>query len=627
MQHFTLPLKWAIGDIVVISSLLRDLKLTYGDQYGITPLGHYKGIFWTNNPYVHEGIPANSKKVDLDYSNGIKASMRGYGKHFIKYIHDKFLEETGIYVPVLYPKGDIHLSTEEKNKKLVEGKYWVVLAGGKTDITTKIWNFNRYQKVVDELARRGIRTVQVGNTCRYCVNPELVNCINMVGKTRNERDFFSLLYNAEGIICGVTSAMHIAAVFDKPCVVIAGGREEVTWEAYRNDLNNFEEKTTPVAVEHCFLHTIGKLDCSTVHPQAGCWKTKTVALRGATVKSDSLCIKPKWEDGVPLPECLQLITPDMVVDSVLSYYEKGILSRESLKMYSLPMFEAPKVGSLESIMVTAPVSTLDSQYKIMDHPILGGKVTICVLGYGDYPHLLDGCLSSIIKSVPRERREIRVALNQPSLELEKVAERFYNLGEVSCILTDKGTRKKYPAMRDLFNVNRIETNYTVWFDDDTLVKDVNWLLDLSEVIIANHPQGARLYGWVMQHDLAIYNKRGHNPLEWFRQATWWRNKPLRNRLNLSNIPNGSLISFVAGWFWAIATDLIYSLNLPDYRVDHNGDPHIGAAVEQAGYSLKMFNQDKKYIWCPKKEKGGRRGYSEAFPWADPLTRQTHKVGS
>jgi hypothetical protein len=176
---------------------------------------------------------------------------------------------------------------------------------------------------------------------------------------------------------------------------------------------------------------------------------------------------------------------------------------------------------------------------------------------------------------------------------------------------------KYILMRRMFRDTEcpIKTPYLIWFDDDTKAVDASWLDRLCETIVANHPQGARLFGWHMFHDLQMYMKNGHDPLKWFHEATWWRNRFLRVRGTRQEAPNGTVLDFVPGWFWAMATEMIEKADIPDARLKHNGDMAIGAAVHQAGFRLQDFNANKTLIWTPTRAQGGRRGVARGFPWA------------
>ena len=80
-----------------------------------------------------------------------------------------------------------------------------------------------------------------------------------------------------------------------------------------------------------------------------------------------------------------------------------------------------------------------------------------------------------------------------------------------------------------------------------------------------------------------------------------------------------MIDFAVGWCWAIATEAIRAANIPDVRLGHNGgDITIGEQMHQAGLGIQSWNKAKSLIACPSRENGGRRGYSEKFPW-DPTS--------
>lgn len=321
---FILHNPWALGDTVAMSALPRDIQRTYPGKYELYFSGHFRS-FWDNNPHGRWAPPGvKGQLVRMDYLDGIRAAGRGERVHFLSWFHRDFERKTGIYVPVTLPKGDIHLSKSERAPKY-PGRYWVVMAGGKLDMTTKVWYTQRYQEVVDRLGLLGISCVQAGAEFRKHFQPRLKNCLCLVGQTNSIRDFFSLIYNAEGVICGITAAMHIAAAFDKPCVVVAGGREEPWWEATYPG-STFGPRCDSVRVPHRFLHTIGLLDCCATK---GCWKDRTVPLEPSDTSNArrraQLCKLPMRDEGQPMPKCMAMITADHVIDAVLSYYREGIL--------------------------------------------------------------------------------------------------------------------------------------------------------------------------------------------------------------------------------------------------------------------------------------------------------------
>jgi hypothetical protein len=57
--------------------------------------------------------------------------------HYLTAFHRNLQSQLGIELPVLYPKGDLHLIEEERTSSPVAGHYWLVVAGGKDDMPAK----------------------------------------------------------------------------------------------------------------------------------------------------------------------------------------------------------------------------------------------------------------------------------------------------------------------------------------------------------------------------------------------------------------------------------------------------------------------------------------------------------
>ena len=252
--------RWALGDTVLLSALVRDIHLAYPGKYEIMVDTNFSNVWW-NNPHVtkfEESGRPKPHKVTVSWGDAIKwnAYARVNGKHEMKHIlawyHYDFERQTGIHVPVTDPKADLHLDAQEL-KRRVQGRYWVIVSGGKLDVTVKHWHAHRAQEVVDKLKVQGIQCVQVGAVNQNHIHPPLKNVTNLVGKTENARDLWNLIAHSDGVICGITAAMHIAAAYDKPCVVYAGGREEPWFEAYVNNFNAFGKEANPVKVPHKYL--------------------------------------------------------------------------------------------------------------------------------------------------------------------------------------------------------------------------------------------------------------------------------------------------------------------------------------------------------------------------------------
>ena len=212
--------------------------------------------------------------------------------------------------------GPVFLSEEEKSSNPIKDffgveRYWIVAPGGKRDCTCKIWDWRRFQTVVDHYEGL-IKFVVIGRSDHLI--DSIRGTINYVDKTKtNLRDLFPLFYHAEGVVSGVSFPMHLAASIPnkesyparKPCVAIYGGREPVGFTGYEG---------------HQILHTIGALPCC---PIGGCWQSRVSPLAKDADKNNRLCHAPVQIDGRPVQKCMDMITADDVIRAIGRYYEGG----------------------------------------------------------------------------------------------------------------------------------------------------------------------------------------------------------------------------------------------------------------------------------------------------------------
>jgi len=318
----------AIGDILMMTCAIRDFKKAFPDVRVkvMTTAMH----IWDNNPYLdwtpwdrediidfhdasrnQEAIEKAIKEdkaavIYIGPSRGTNESNRR-DRHFANAYRLSIQDNLGIHFDQGPIRPDIWLTEEEYNAPpLIEGHYWIIVAGEKGDWTAKTYPFNRWQTVVDALPE--LTFVQIGSKAHKHPSLKGKNVINMVGQTEGRTDgirkLFNLFLNADGSAGLVSFQMHLAGAFNKPCVVVAGAREPVWFTRYPGQR---------------YLSTDGCLPCtvdSNGMPTA-CWYC-------SLERCPHLVEEPN--SSIKAPACVSMITPEHIVDAIKSYYRGGRLS-------------------------------------------------------------------------------------------------------------------------------------------------------------------------------------------------------------------------------------------------------------------------------------------------------------
>ena len=292
----------SVGDILMLSATVRDLKKTYPNwQINVSTSC---GQIWDNNPYLDRTITATTadKVVKCEYPAIHKSNQRGV--HFIYAFHE-FLEDTlGIKIERGDACCDVHLTEQEKH--IFDGmpRYTAIGDFGcKSDFTNKLWEVDRFQQVVDATKDKW-HWVQIGAGNHN--HKPLKNVENLIGRT-TLRQLIALMYQASMVLTPVSCPMHLATMpwrygKHRPCVVIAGGREPAMWEAY---------------TWHQYIHRCGCYDCCA---NGGCWKSRIVMLNDGSDKDKSLCEHPvKSASGQIIPQCMYDITTEEVIQAINNY--------------------------------------------------------------------------------------------------------------------------------------------------------------------------------------------------------------------------------------------------------------------------------------------------------------------
>lgn len=312
----------APGDALVMTAAIYSLHQSHPGKY-VTAVESYWPDVFMHNPDVYEHfIPDKNNDwsdyltVHMHYPAIHDSNKRGI--HFMQGWCEFLGKALDIHVPLITNRPCIYFDKEYDLDDI--GDYWLICSGGKNDFTNKLWGFHNYQKLV-HLLRDKIKFVQVGgarpivpwhpgtNGSQNDSHPHLSGVDNMVGKT-SLRDLFDLVRRARGVVCGVSLLMHVAAAFNKPAVVIAGGREPVQWNAYPNQQ---------------YVHTVGCLPCYTHTGEKGaCWRSRVIPQGDNKVLDEHTCIYPVQLNyaGVritTIPECMYMIYPEHIANLVMMY--------------------------------------------------------------------------------------------------------------------------------------------------------------------------------------------------------------------------------------------------------------------------------------------------------------------
>jgi len=343
------------GDFIVLSAALRDIALQYPGRFQLYASTLQPDIF-QGNPYVGIGRPRGARVIQAKYSSPRNPHRVHRSNQHRAHFMWGFLSDLNLMLGTQAVLSDfrpaLYLTEEEKAVPLLnlDRPYWVFVAGGKRDFTAKWWDQDWWQIVTNRLSKKVVM-VQVGGGSH--IHPRMEGAHDLVAKT-SFRELMRLIYHSHGVLCIVTCLAHIAAAFNKPCVVVAGSRETWQWEAYNTEnrltnmrigVPNWQPPKNDTFIPHQYLRS----ECT--QPQwsggKGCWKSK---IDGKGNSCRDIAAQPS---GRRLPRCLQVITPDMVVDGFEWYYKEGILSLD--KKLIVPPIE-PAVAEPEIKPMTPPAA-------------------------------------------------------------------------------------------------------------------------------------------------------------------------------------------------------------------------------------------------------------------------------
>lgn len=342
---------------------VRDFKLLFPEM-DIAVDSNFPAV-WMNNPYINQDLLKNREGIEFHkvgypiinnannasthFTQGFLLDMMASADRF-ESLPIKLYEfcsafangrvgDPDIKAPELEKyrsickdfgrqRPDVHLSKEEKEYNMIKevygaDRYWVIAPGGKRDCTTKMWDWRRFQEVIDHFDG-AIKFVTIGRSDHLVEN--LNGVIDLVDKFNSDlRGLFPLVYHSEGCVSGVSLLMHLAAAMPcprgtrarKPCVAIYGGREPTTFTCYTN---------------HQVLHTNGAFKCC---DNGGCWQSRVTPIPKDRDKNTRMCHKTVVREGRTIQGCMDTITAQDVIRGIEKYYEGNVY--EHLKIEEKPL--------------------------------------------------------------------------------------------------------------------------------------------------------------------------------------------------------------------------------------------------------------------------------------------------
>jgi GT2 family glycosyltransferase len=213
--------------------------------------------------------------------------------------------------------------------------------------------------------------------------------------------------------------------------------------------------------------------------------------------------------------------------------------------------------------------------------------TISVVFYGNHPSLCRRFLEALYRCTDPKTFQLRAGMNavcQETRELVRAASE--KNGNILFIDSEKNLYKN-PMMRRLFYETPLETEWTIWFDDDSYVTGPQWMLDLA--LAMERESSTDLFGHLMHVEVDAQ-------LESFITTSKWYRGVARRQHEEHGRP---IIRFPVGGFWAARTMRLQEINWPDPRLTlYHEDFIMGEAMRQNGIEPFPFDSGVRISDAP-----------------------------
>lgn len=296
-NEFVFHNRQRIGDMLMFTCAVRDFKAAFPDTRinVISTCGH----IWDYNPAIDRTlVPTEQNTVKIGPG---KLTNQSNWKdwHMSNAFRMSMEENLGVHIPQGESRPDIWLTEEEYNSpRPFPMPYWIICTTGEKGWGCKMYPTHKWQEVINQ--NPDLTFVQIGTAEDNAPRLKGANVIDHIGKTQSRehgiRDLFKLFLHAEGSIGLVSFHMHLSGALFKPCVVIAGGREPVSFTRYAG---------------HAYLSNDGMLPCAV----KACWHCDINACSNLVIREESVEKK--------IPKCADMIESEDVTRAIRGYY-KGV---------------------------------------------------------------------------------------------------------------------------------------------------------------------------------------------------------------------------------------------------------------------------------------------------------------
>lgn len=232
------------------------------------------------------------------------------------------------------------------------------------------------------------------------------------------------------------------------------------------------------------------------------------------------------------------------------------------------------------------------------------RVSICVLTFGEYPHLAERVLESIRTKCRRSEYELIVGANAVGVKTEQYLRNLHANGEINHLILSRENLNKCPMMREMFR--KVQSEFVWWFDDDSYILE-NTALDRWLAAAEQAPKSTVMWGQMAYCDSAMgFAPNLPDVVAFVRSASWYRGLPPpswkpggKGQFNFEEKGTGDgQWVFLLGGCWLIRTSTIRALDWPDQRLQKEGDDvFLGEAIRQHGWTSMNIGADGVEVDC------------------------------